>query len=115
MAYLARGCMHGSRRPVVARAAPIGVPEVSQRTSLRVQFDSIYRVVLVYNLWLNDKHVAHKIRGSIPVVSFTDGLNVARRARVEGRAIVVTVPQEEAAVYADRLKKKGLVADLEEA
>lgn len=104
-----------AKRLVAARAAPIGAPEASYKTTLRVQFDSIYRVVLVYNLWLNDKHVAHKIRGSVPVVSFTDGLNVARRARVEGRAIVVTAPEEEAAVYADRLKKKGLVADLEEA
>lgn len=99
-------------RPVRATAPakePIMIPGIS------LQFEPFYRVILVYSEWLNDKSTAQKVRHSVPIITLNDAINVTRRARVEGRSIVVTVIKDDAILYMTNLKNKGLDVILDEA
>ena len=99
-------------RPVRATAP---TKESIMLPGISLQFEPFYRVILVYSDWLNDKPVAQKVRYSVPIITSNDAMNVTRRARVEGRSIIVTVIKDDAILYMTNLKNKGLDVILDEA
>lgn len=78
-------------------------------------YEPFYRVVLLFSGWNDDRVVARKIRMSIPMLRFADCINIAKQARLRGRAIIVTVKKDEAFQYSKDLETRGLKVLLDEA
>lgn len=88
---------------------------VPSKEEISFTFEPFYRVVLVYNDWINDKPIAQKVRYSVPIISGNDAANVVKRARLKGDAIIVTVIKDDAEKYMSNLKTKGLDVFIDEA
>lgn len=82
--------------------------EVDIMTSLKIKFEPYYRVVLVYNNWEDDKNAAARLILAVHILDPKQGIHVAKNARKEGLAIVVTVMQQDAEIYLHKMRKVGL-------
>lgn len=103
------------RKPVRAAVPAKENQDVLSMSGLSLTFEPFYRVVLVYSDWVNDKPIAQKVRYSVPIITATDAVNVVKRARAQGKAIVVTVIKDDAIMYMNNLKTKGLDVIIDEA
>lgn len=103
------------RKGVSTCATKYAKPLMDKLVDLSITFEPIYRVILINSDWVNDKDVAKKIKTSVPPLTFADSLKIARQARVEGRAIVITAQKDDAIYYLSNLKNKGLIVMLDEA
>lgn len=112
-----KAMMLPSRSLVRARAILDAKVAPRAATDIVFRFEPFYRVLLVYSGWpdVDDKDIGKKVKLSVPILSLGDSVSISRRARAEGRSIVVTVPEDEAGVFVKRLKDRGLLADVEEA
>jgi hypothetical protein len=112
---------YASRYPLYARgafAAPhMERPHVLERegVSIHFSFAPIYRVILHYNVWSDNKDAAKRVARAVDVLSMSDALRIVEAAVLYGSAIVVTVPLGEASSYEHRLRQAGLRASLEQA
>jgi len=104
---------------ITAAAASLDAPIASKPNTiinLNIKFDSFYRVVLIYNNWTDDKAIGRAILRAIPSLkSASKCLHIARAARSEGRAIVLTAIKDEAKKHIRALTLNGLDAELDEA
>lgn len=78
-------------------------------------FAPIYRVVLRYSNWSDDKEVAKTVKQSVPVISYSAAKQVVANAKAYGNSIVITANQDDAKKYMKNLVAKGLDADIIEA
>ena len=101
------------KKPYQTRVLP--TPTKKDAPLANITFEPFYRVVLIYSEWENDKSVAQKVKISVPIISGADALSVTKRAKQEGRAIVVTVIKEDALTYMNNLRRKGLITEIDEA
>lgn len=95
--------------------ASVVSPDKIEAKTYTVLFDSLHRVVLRYNQWNNDKQTAKILVKCVPIIKYDWALELSKMAKMNGTAIVVTVPQPEATMYCDRLNNNGLTAFVEEA
>lgn len=104
-------------RYIAVASAPAASPTPQKilMSGFTFSFEPFYRVILIYNNWSSDKIVAEKIRASIPIITFTEALKVARMAKVDGKAIVVTVIKDDAFMYVRSMEMRGLTVELDEA
>lgn len=78
-------------------------------------FAPIYRVILRYNNWTDDKEVAKLVKQAVPVITYGSAKQVVANSKAYGHGIVVTAVQEDAVQYMNNLLVKGLDADMIEA
>ena len=83
--------------------------------SISFAYEPFYRVILVYTNWTNDSTVAEKVRASCRTVTFTEALKTVRYSKIHGGGIVCTVLKDEADIYSNNMKKRGLTVLLDEA
>lgn len=113
-------CVHGlgkAKCSTVARASmfPVVEKQSDSETTLSFSFEPFYRVILLYSDWDNDKSIAKKISKAVPIVSSVYAVQVARRCRLTGQAIVVTVIKDDAILYMSNLRNQGLRVTIDEA
>jgi ATP-dependent Clp protease adapter protein ClpS len=78
-------------------------------------FAPIFRVILRYNNWGDDKEVAKMVKQSVPVITYSAAKQIVSNAKAYGQSIVITTVQEDATKYLRNLLSKGLDADIIEA
>lgn len=78
-------------------------------------FAPIYRVILRYNNWTDDREVAKTVKQAVPVISYSAAKQTVANAKAYGHGIVITAAQEDATKYTKNLVSKGLDADMIEA
>lgn len=78
-------------------------------------FAPIYRVILRYSNWTDDKEVAKTVKQAVPVISYSSAKQTVANAKAYGHGIVITAPREDASQYMKNLLSKGLDVDMIEA
>lgn len=100
---------------LAATEAPIRDTNKEQVIMPTFSFEPIYRVLLYYNNWEDDRNVAKIIKQCVPIISYGAAKQVVSNARAYGNSIVVTAMQEDATKYYRNLLSKGLNVDIIEA
>lgn len=83
--------------------------------NINISFEPFYRVILYYSNWDDDKATALKITNAISIIDFNAAMKVVQNAKGYGKAIVVTVIKDDAVLYMNNLKNKGLEVSIDEA
>ena len=104
-----------TRGVLAATEAPIRDVSKEQVIMPNFSFAPIYRVVLRYNNWDDDKETAKMVKQCVPVISYSAAKQIVANARSYGMSIVVTAMMDEAKKYCDCLLMRGLDADMIEA
>lgn len=78
-------------------------------------FEPIYRVVLHYTMWSDNKRIARTVRRAVPILRFSEAMRISEMAAKNGTAIVITTGLDDAKLYELRLVRLGLRATLETA
>jgi hypothetical protein len=99
---------------VISTKATVSPDEIKE-TSIKICFDSLYRLMLRYNNWEDDRVVAKTIVKCVQNINLSWALEVCATAKMNSTAIIVTVTEVDAIVYRDRLNRNGLDAFVEEA
>jgi hypothetical protein len=106
------------RSPFQRRAAP-SPPQVpidyDQDQWQGVIFSPIYRVILHYSGWSEDREVATRAKRALPDMSWDQCFRAVEQARAYGVSIMMTAPHTEAMAACQRLANVGLKATTEEA
>lgn len=82
---------------------------------MKICFDSLYRVILRYNDWEDDRKTAKLIKRNVRMISYEWAMEVTKKAKMNDIAIIVTVPKEDAKIYMDRLLMHYLDVFIEQA
>ena len=100
-----------------ALASPLAPPqkinEVS--TTLNISFEPLYRIILVYTNWSDDKLIAEKVKSGVPIISYKEAIRAVKYAKVHGKAILCVVLKDKAILYSKKLNLHGISVILEEA
>lgn len=94
-----------------AAVAPMDVKHIS----ITLHFDSLYRVILRNGEWKSVRDTAKTLVKCVNIINYSWAMEVAKMARLNGTAIIVTVKESDAIMYRDRLIANGLDAYIDEA
>lgn len=107
-----------NRGSVVSRVGPRDGGALLERNviiNINISFEPFYRVILYYSNWDDDKTTALKITNAVSIVDFNAATKIVQNAKSHGKAIVVTVIKDDAVLYMNNLKNKGLDVSIDEA
>jgi len=93
----------------------VSTPIDGSKTTLKFHFESLYRVILKYSDWKNDKITTQLLCKCVRIFEFNKIIKVVKNTRLSGTGILMTVLEEEAKMYRDRIISSGLCAYIEEA
>lgn len=93
--------------------APEKIKEVS--TTINISFEPLYRIIIVYTNWSDDKLIAEKVKSGVPIISYKEAIRAVKYAKSHGKAILCVVLKDKAILYSKKLNLHGISVILEEA
>ena len=104
-----------SARPQrVAEPSMISIDEDIRLVGMpSITFEPIYRVMLHFTQWSDNKEVSRRIVRGVPLIGLANAMRIVESAVSHGTSIVITAPLDDAQMYQNRLTQMGLRITLE--
>ena len=79
----------------------------------KMNFAPIFRVILHYTQWEDNKEIARRITRAIPAIRGSNAIRIVENAVLYGSAIIIVAPIDEATIYETKLTRMGLKVSLD--